>query len=93
MALQSLYEYLRKTDRHLLISGCNPDVERVLRNSGLLAEIGEENLFPAEANPTMSTKRALARARQLLQEKADVRLFYDRAQPGQEPAEKSDFAI
>jgi SulP family sulfate permease len=59
----------------------------VLERSGLLAEIGAENVFPAEANLTMSTKRALQRASKLLKEeggggqKADVRIFYDRKQP------------
>ena len=77
MALESLEDYLIKTDRHLLISGCSPDVIRVLRNSGLLKQIGEENIFPKEINPTISTAKALKRARQLLPEKADVRLFYD----------------
>jgi sulfate permease, SulP family len=82
MALESLHDYLRKTDRYLLISGSSPDVTRVLRNSGLLKQIGEENIFPAEANPTVATKRALARARELLPQKAELRLFYDRRQSG-----------
>ena len=78
MALESLHDYLRKTGRFLLISGSSPDVTRVLRNSGLLKQIGEENIFPAEINPTIATKRALVRARELLPQKADVRLFYER---------------
>jgi sulfate permease, SulP family len=78
MALASLHDYLRKTDRYLLISGSSADVTRVLRNSGLLKQIGEENIFPAEFNPTIATKRALARAKELLPQKADVRLFYGR---------------
>jgi sulfate permease, SulP family len=87
MAMESLHDYLSQTGRHLLISGCNADVLRVLRRSGLLAQIGEANVFPAEINLTMSTKRALQRASQLLKEegssgqKADVRIFYDRKQP------------
>jgi SulP family sulfate permease len=87
MAMESLHDYLSQTGRHLLISGCNADVLRVLKRSGLLAKIGEANVFPAEANLTMSTKRALQRASQLLKEeggsaqKADVRIFYDRKQP------------
>ena len=80
MALESLHDYLRKTGRYLLVSGSSPDVTRVLRNSGLLKQIGEENIFPAEANPTVATKRALARARELLPQKADLRIFYDRPQ-------------
>lgn len=81
MALESLDDYLRKSGRHLLISGCSRDVVRVLRNSGLLKDLGEENVFPAELNPTLSTKRALDRARQLLPQKADVRLFYEQSPP------------
>lgn len=83
MSLLQLHDYLRKTGRHLLISGINPDVERVLRKSGARKEIGVENIFPAEANLTMSTKRALLRASQLLQQagaapSTGVRIFYDR---------------
>lgn len=84
MAMESLYEYLRKTDRHLLISGCNDDVVRVLRASGLLEQIGLDNVFRAETNPTLSTKRALQRARELLNsQKADIRLFYEKPPSGQ----------
>ncbi|MFA5057646.1 MAG: SulP family inorganic anion transporter, partial [Opitutaceae bacterium] len=79
MALENLHDYLQKTGRHLLISGVNAEVERVVRNSGLLKLIGSENVFPAESNPTISTKRALVRATQLLRtRRADVRLFYGR---------------
>jgi SulP family sulfate permease len=90
LSLLQLHEYLRRTGRHLLISGINEDVEKVLRRSGAHRRIGGENIFPAEANLTMSTKRALLRARALLQEdarsgggKADVRIFYDRKRGGQ----------
>lgn len=79
MSMLQLHEYLEKSGRHLLISGINPDVERVLRASGALEKIGRENIFPAEANLTASTKKALLRASYLLQRKsADVRIFYDR---------------
>jgi SulP family sulfate permease len=89
LSLLQLHDYLRKTKRHLLISGINEDVETVLRRSGARRRIGAENIFPAEANLTMSTKRALLRARALLEEdKAlaggkDVRIFYDRKRGGQ----------
>ena len=79
MSLIQLLEYLQKTGRHLLISGINPDVERVLRSSGALEKVGRENIFPAEANLTASTRKALLRASHLLQTRsADVRIFYDR---------------
>ncbi|MFA6961957.1 MAG: SulP family inorganic anion transporter [Opitutaceae bacterium] len=87
MSLLQLHDYLRKSGRHLLISGINPDVERVLRKSGARKQIGVENIFPAETNLTMSTKRALLRASQLLQQSGTapstgVRIFYDRNRDG-----------
>jgi SulP family sulfate permease len=105
MAMETLHDYLRKTGRYLLISGCNLDVLRVLQRSGLLAQIGEENVFPAETNLTMSTKRALKRASQLLKQggaagSPDVRIFYDsrhqQAQagsPASEPERPEDYSI
>ena len=80
MAMENLHDYLRRNGRYMLISGCNADAMRVLRNSGLLAHIGPENVFPTETNPTISTKRALVRATELLRtRRADIRIFYDRA--------------
>lgn len=81
MAMENLHDYLRQTGRHLLISGSNPDVTKVLRNSGLLDQIGQDNIFPAEQNPTSATRRALKRAQELLPHEApQVRIFYDRPQ-------------
>jgi len=78
MAMENLYDYLRQTGRHLLISGSNPDVTKVLRNSGLLDQIGEKNIFPAEKNPTVATRNALKRAQQLLPDQnPEIRIFYD----------------
>lgn len=80
MALENLHDYLRQTGRYLLISGSNPDVTRVLKNSGLLAHIGEENIFPATGNPTVATRQALKRAKELLpNEEPELRLFYEHA--------------
>ncbi len=83
MSLLQLHESLTKAKRYLLVSGINPDVERVLRRSGAWEVLGPENIFPAEANLTMSTKRALQRAKALLTRdgaagKAEVRIYYDR---------------
>jgi len=81
MAMEYLHDYLRATGRYLLISGSSPDVTRVLENSGLLQQIGRENIFPAEANPTVATRNALKRAKELLPgESLDVRVFYDKKQ-------------
>ena len=81
MALETLHGYLRQTGRHLLISGASAEVAKVLRDSGLTRTIGVENIFAADVNPTMSTKRALERATQLLATREPgVRIFYDRPQ-------------
>ncbi|MFT3870839.1 MAG: SulP family inorganic anion transporter [Nibricoccus sp.] len=80
MSLLELHDYLTKSGRFLIVSGINPDVEAVLRASGTYEKIGADNIFPAEANLTASTKKALLRASHLLQtKKAEVRIFYDRA--------------
>lgn len=80
MALENLHDYLRQTGRHLLISGSNPDVTRVLKDSGLLAEIGKDNIFPATGNPTVATRQALQRAKELLpNQEPQLRLYYDHA--------------
>jgi SulP family sulfate permease len=79
MAMENLHDYLRETGRFLLISGSNPDVTRVLENSGLLQKIGRENIFPAEPNPTVATSKALKRAKEILPgESPDLRVFYDK---------------
>lgn len=79
VALHQLLDFLRKSDRHLLISGINDEIERVFINSGFMDRIGGENVFHTEENPTMSTKRALLRASHLLQSSSpDIRIFYDR---------------
>ncbi len=78
LSLLQLREFLHGGGRHLLLSGVMPPAMRVLRESGALAELGEENVFVAEENPTVSTKRALQRAQALLgAAQSEVRLFYD----------------
>lgn len=79
-ALRALADYLRQTERHLLISGVHGDVLRVLKNSGVIRHLGVENIFPAELNPNLATRKALLRARELLTGiEPNVRIFYDRA--------------
>ena len=57
-------------------------VSRVLRNSGLHRHLGEENIFPAESNPNLATRKALLRARTLVSGgDPEVRLYFDRLSP------------
>ncbi len=79
-ALRGLQDWMRQTNRHLLISGVHGGVLRVLTKSGLLRHLGVENVFPAELNPNLATKKALQRARTLLGDaEPEVRIFYDTA--------------
>jgi SulP family sulfate permease len=76
-ALRSLQDYLSQTGRHLLISGVHGGVLRVLQNSGLLRHLGVENVFPAELNPNLATRKALERSRTLLAgAEPKLRLYY-----------------
>jgi SulP family sulfate permease len=76
MALGQLLDFLRGQGRQLLISGIHGDVAAVLKRSGLAQRIGLENLFPAEENPTLATKKALQRAQALIGHKPELRVFY-----------------
>lgn len=67
MALEELIRYMNEHDRILLISEVRPDTLRILQNSGLVAAINPINLFPDEGeNPTLSTAKALRRAKEIL---------------------------
>jgi len=84
-ALRALHAWMRQTGRHLLISGVHGPVLHVMRRSGLLDHLTTANIFPAELNPNIATKKALLRAQELLGTKdADIRIFYD--QPAHSPA-------
>ncbi|MDR0534869.1 MAG: STAS domain-containing protein [Puniceicoccales bacterium] len=87
MALESLHESLGKAGRHLLVSGCTPDVMKVFRDSGILKILGTANVFEGDpANPNVSTRRALLRACEILGSKnADIRVFYDRRRKSDPP--------
>lgn len=76
MALVQLLDYLRSQNRHLLVSGVHGEVAAVMRRSGLADKIGAENIFPAEENATLATKKALQRAQALIGVKAELRIFF-----------------
>ncbi len=91
MAMEDLVEFMRKTGRHVLVSGATRDLYKVLKASGTLdviqqgcrREEGETNLFIySPSNPNLSTRDALIRAQHLLgTEEADIKIYYD---PNQE---------
>ncbi len=67
MALEELIRYMKEQDRTLLVSEVRPDTMRILANADLNRVIGSENIFPDESsNPTLSTARALKRAKEII---------------------------
>ena len=82
IALGQLLDYLQSQNRFLLISGVHGDVAAVLGRSGLSQRIGSENIFPAEENPTLATRKALLRAQALIGAKPELRVFYQKSAGG-----------
>ena len=82
LALEDLIRFMRSQKRHLILSGATMEVYKVLKRSGVLEvlqegcdrENHESNLFlTSPSNPTLSTRDAVIRAKQLLGgRKADV---------------------
>lgn len=79
MALEELLLYMGEKGRYLILSEVKEDMAQVLKNSGLYHEIEERNIFPDEpSNPTMSTAKALKRAKEHLGDtQADVSIYVD----------------
>ncbi len=66
-ALFELVRHMNELDRFMVVSGVREEVYEVFAASGLIAEIGEENIFREDAeNPTLSTARAMRRAQALI---------------------------
>jgi SulP family sulfate permease len=67
LALQQLYGYLKSSNRHLVACGLTQQIWDVLSDSGLIEEIGKENLFVFdERQPHQHMLKALHKARQLV---------------------------
>lgn len=66
-ALLRLSEYMRATNRHLVITGVTPEVLEVFKKASIYKQIGEENFFLTdEAKPQLSTWLGCLRAKELL---------------------------
>lgn len=79
MALEELIRYMSEKGRYLILSEVKSDLHRVLKNSGLNEEIEERNIFSDEPeNPTLSTAKALKRAKEHLGDSdANVSIYVD----------------
>lgn len=67
MALEELIKYMNERNRILLVSEVRPDTMKILKASGIDEVITKENLFAdEESNPTLSTAKALRRAKEII---------------------------
>jgi SulP family sulfate permease len=67
LAILRLYDTLKTTQRHLVISGLTEEVWRVFHRAGVVKQIGLDNLyFTDETNPQFSTWKACLRAQDLV---------------------------
>lgn len=67
MALEELIKYMNERNRILLVSEVRPDTMRIFKRSGLVDVINSINLFKdEESNPTLSTAKALKRAKDII---------------------------
>jgi SulP family sulfate permease len=80
MALEELLLYMEENGRYLILSEVKADMIRVLKNSGLYEKVEARNIFTDEpSNPTMSTAKALKRAKDHLGDRlANVSIYVDR---------------
>lgn len=79
MALEELLFYMAEKGRYLILSEVKSDMIRVLKNSSLYTKIEDRNIFTYEPNnPTLSTAKALRRAKEHLgSNQADVSIYID----------------
>ncbi|MDQ8195446.1 SulP family inorganic anion transporter [Coraliomargarita sp. SDUM461004] len=79
MALEELLLYMEEKGRYLILSEVKANMIQVLKKSGLYFKIEERNIFTdVPSNPTMSTAKALKRAKEHLGDtQADVSIYVD----------------
>jgi SulP family sulfate permease len=84
MSLIQFIENMKKSGKLLIISGVTGEVERVFRRAGVDTAVGKENIFFSDLAVLKSTKHALQRALDYVNDKKGgedqyrLRLFYDR---------------
>ena len=77
LALEELLEHYKMKGCSVILCEVRKDAIRILRNSGLLEQINRKDIFPhIRSNPTLSTAKAIKRARSLLDDHpAELTIF------------------
>jgi SulP family sulfate permease len=67
LAILRLNDYLKYTNRYLLISGVTKEVWHIFEKTGVIKQLGEDKIFlTSEEQPQMSTKHAQKKAERLI---------------------------
>ncbi len=79
LALEDLLDSMKERDGHVMLCEIRKDILRIFRDSGLLMRLSRRNLFPdSPRNPTLSTAKAIRRARSIMGGKdTKVTIFAD----------------
>tara|TARA_B100001778_G_scaffold302837_1_gene279776 strand:+ start:273 stop:2063 length:1791 start_codon:yes stop_codon:yes gene_type:complete len=79
MSLEELIKHMNDNGRYLILSEVREDLLRVLNNSGISAYIEQRNIFLDDSkNPTLSTSKALKRAKEHLGEiEPNISIYVD----------------
>ena len=93
ISLMQFVEIMKKNKKLLIISGVTGEVEMLFRRAGLDKALGEKNIFFSDVTVLSSTKQALQRALQYVNEEGEqkyrVRLYYDRPTQAQLSAQEA----
>lgn len=75
LALIQLHDYLKSAGRHLIACGMTQEVWDVMSNSGIIAQLGKENLFMFdERYPQLHMQKAIKRAKYLVTNEAAIKV-------------------
>ncbi|NGX28338.1 MAG: putative sulfate transporter [Candidatus Anoxychlamydiales bacterium] len=67
LAILRLNDYLKRTNRHLLICGVTDEVFEIFKKAGVVKQLGKDKIFlTKEEEPLLSTKKAIQKANQLI---------------------------
>jgi SulP family sulfate permease len=91
MALEELVRYMNEKGRYLILSEVKADMMKTLRKSEIIGYIEERNVFCYEpSNPTLSTAKALRRAKEHLgHAEANVSIYVDPVRDKEKQSERS----
>jgi SulP family sulfate permease len=85
LALQQLCDYMKNSGRHLLACGITQQIWDVLSNSGMVEQLGKENLFFFdERHPHMYMLKAMHRAQAIVQKAEEERKALELIREGKE---------